>query len=367
MLFLLHEIKDEAAVYSVFEVLNSRGLPVSWLDRLKTILMGAAFELDRVAQDRIINDLHKIWREIYSTIGLSKDVSTEAVRFAATLKYKTALSRPLSEEDSVKFLRSLATDAKSITETAKWLLNVVKACQKVRSSERLNAVTEIAQARLLAVSIHLRPDLSDSESNNLLKNWEKVSFRIYGMLQKDARTGVGNYTKLAWRTVNESLSARDVKTGIRDIGANYPIEDAVKALRGADCYSEWKNELRYFLHRYEEHLAKEQEQNFGNEQWEKIWLASPSRSIEHIKPQSSAPDKYKHSIGNLMLLPPRLNSKLKNDSPKQKVAPYRRTGLLIASKVADLIERDGWSQRTVSRRGDEMLAWAEREWADEGC
>ena len=45
LFFLLHEIEDEKSVYTVFEVLNSRGLDVSWMDRLKSILMGTAFEL----------------------------------------------------------------------------------------------------------------------------------------------------------------------------------------------------------------------------------------------------------------------------------------------------------------------------------
>ena len=36
------------------------------------------------------------------------------------------------------------------------------------------------------------------------------------------------------------------------------------------------------MFRYEEHLAREQKLNFSNEQWEKIWMVSPSESIEHI-------------------------------------------------------------------------------------
>ena len=51
LFFLLHEIEDEQTVYTVFEVLNSRGLDVSWLDRLKSILMGAAFEPKNVNRD----------------------------------------------------------------------------------------------------------------------------------------------------------------------------------------------------------------------------------------------------------------------------------------------------------------------------
>ena len=42
--FIFHEIDDEATVYTVFEVLNSRGLSVPWADRLKSMLMAIAFE-----------------------------------------------------------------------------------------------------------------------------------------------------------------------------------------------------------------------------------------------------------------------------------------------------------------------------------
>lgn len=42
--FIFHELDNEAVVYTVFEVLNSRGLDVSWFDCLKSILMGMTFE-----------------------------------------------------------------------------------------------------------------------------------------------------------------------------------------------------------------------------------------------------------------------------------------------------------------------------------
>ena len=69
--FILHEIADEKTVYTVFEVLNSRGIAVSWLDRLKSILMGKAFTLnDDVTRNTLIKDLHRIWGDIYSILGL---------------------------------------------------------------------------------------------------------------------------------------------------------------------------------------------------------------------------------------------------------------------------------------------------------
>ena len=182
LFFLLHEIDEEKMVYTVFEVLNSRGLDVSWIDRLKSILMGAAFELKKTNQKGVIKDLHTTWRDIYSVIGLRQGLSTESLRFAATFRASSPPSRPLGEEPSVDSLRSQADNAKSIRGVATWLLDVTKAADSVMANVRINAVTRISQARLLATAIHLRTDLKVSERRQLLARWEKVSFRIYGML-----------------------------------------------------------------------------------------------------------------------------------------------------------------------------------------
>lgn len=96
--FILHEISEEKTVYTVFEVLNSRGIEVAWLDRLKSVLMGKAFLLEEEeTRKRLIGELHTLWRDIYSIIGLRQGLNTEALRFAATLHACKRLSKPLSE------------------------------------------------------------------------------------------------------------------------------------------------------------------------------------------------------------------------------------------------------------------------------
>jgi hypothetical protein len=363
--FLLHEIEDEKSVYTVFEVLNSRGLDVSWLDRLKSILMGAAFELKASASGAVVSELHAIWRDIYSTIGLRQGMSTEALRFAATLWSEDAPNRPLGEKDSVNIFRDSAVNAKGIRDVAHWLLKVTQACNTVTANPRMNAVTRIAQARLLATAIYLRDDIKGKQREALLARWEKVSFRIYGMLGNDARKRVGDYVRLAWSVVNEKLSVKAIDAAIGDIGKDFPIDEAVEALLNTNCYDGWENELRYFMFRYEEHLARENGQNFSNEQWEKIWMVSPSESIEHIWAKSKASEKSKHRLGNLVLLPPRLNSKLQDDDPKDKAEAYRKTGLLIAGAVSDAISTGNrWNAKMIAERESALLEWAKTEWAD---
>jgi len=185
------------------------------------------------------------------------------------------------------------------------------------------------------------------------------------MMGNDARKRVGNYVSLAWKVVQERLSVDEIHSGIQRIGNEFPIEDAIQKLRDANCYEGWGNELRYFMFRYEEHLAQEAGQKFQNEQWERIWEKSASDSIEHINPRSTAPDDIKHILGNLMILPPNLNSQLQDKTPREKRSAYRKTGLLTALEVASTLEsKPRWPKRSVRNREEKLLKWAGREWAD---
>ena len=360
--FIFHEINDERLVYTVFEVLNSRGLPVSWFDRLKSILMGIVFQSQGTTND-LIDEMHNLWAEIYQILGLRIGLSTEVLRFAATLYGDSMPSRALGEEDSVDLLREKAIGgAKQVIEVTKWMKSVAAAVDEVHKNQRLNAVTDIQQARLVATAVKLAPHLAEEEKNRVLRRWEKVTFRIYGMFGKDARTAVGNFTRLGWRIARGGISTEGVMQELAEIGQEYPIDKAIAQLRQADCYEGWTNELRYFFHRYEEHLARMGGQKFENEHWNHIWSVTAANSVEHILPQSSGVGHI-HWLGNLLLLPPPLNSKLGALKPSEKAKEYRKTGLHIATRAADQCER-GWSMNKIKERESELLQWAQTEWAD---
>ena len=108
--FILHEINDESLVYTVFEVLNSRGLPVSWFDRLKSMLMAIVFESNTENTDELVNEVHQLWTDIYRCVGLRLGLSTESLRFAATLKDPVCPSRPLGEQAAALLLRDQSKD-----------------------------------------------------------------------------------------------------------------------------------------------------------------------------------------------------------------------------------------------------------------
>ena len=224
-------------------------------------------------------------------------------------------------------------------------------------------VTKIGHARLLAVAIILR-DFPEEEERKLLNQWEKTSFRIFGLCRKDARTGVGDFVRLANEILNNlDFSSDDISERIRKIGADYTMDEIGDSLSYADCYTKWKEELRYVLCRYEEHLAEQRGQTFDNEQWNRIWQESAANSIEHILPQSKGSQYswqkgiFVHRLGNLLLLPPRLNSTLGGKDPQEKADDYRRTGLFIAAEVADMIQEYGWDEPEIETWENQLLEW----------
>ena len=363
--FVFHEIRDESVVYSVFEVLNSRGLEVPWFDRLKSIFMAMVFESNSGNKNELIDVVHQLWTSIYAIVGKRIGMSSESLRFAATLSAEECPSRPINDESATDYFRKLSEgNPAKVIDNSLWIKTVTEALDKLISNRRINAVTKISQARLLATAINLRVDFTEDEKDRLLQRWEKVTFRIYGMFGKDARTLVGDYVRLAWRIKNENLSLEAVIKELTKIGNDYPIEEAVKELKQTDCYNGWEDEVRYFSYRYEEYLARKRGQVFNNEQWNRIWQETASKSIEHIYSQSRSDADWIHWIGNLMVLPPRLNSSLGNLLPKEKIEEYKHTGLLSVLEVADKISKGKWDKNEIEKREEQLLEWALREWSD---
>lgn len=363
--FIIHEIDDESLVYTVFEVLNSRGLDVSWFDRLKSMLMAVVFQDESGNRQETLDQIQKLWSEIYRIVGLRLGLSTESLRFAATLQAGGCPSSVLSEENAAKrIIEQSNGNSEGVVEATYWIKKVTEVVDSILQQPRMNAVTRIAHARLLAVAVNLRSDYDEEERAEILRRWESVTFRIFGMYNKDAKTKRGDFVRLAWRIVNEKLEFDEVMSGLSRIGKEYKIKEAVENLREEDCYNGWGEELRYMLSKFEEHLADKAGQAFDNEQWTRIWEASSSDSIEHILPQSSDKE-HVHWFGNLLLLPPGLNSKLGNRSPRRKHSEYTKTGLLIAQDVAARIKASGrWNKNSIKKREDELLKWAAKRWAD---
>jgi Protein of unknown function DUF262/Protein of unknown function (DUF1524) len=362
---IYHELTDEASVYRVFEVLNSRGLDVRWIDKCKSQLMGLVFQnADTAQRVEVLREMHVIWQDIYRILGLRGDLGDDALRFAGTLRADEQKNRLLSQEDAATTLvQRASSNLTEIIDQARWLKSVVSIVHLLDSNARLKAVTRIVHARFLAVSILLKQFPKEIEES-LLGYWERLTFRIFALGEADTRNKNGDYVRLAYDVFTDNLHEAEILARMRAIGQDFPIEKVMTGVKDYyHSYEGWTEELRYLLFRYDEYLAKEAGEKINQAEWIKIWAVDPSKSIEHIKPQSSQVG-YVHHVGNLTMLPPGMNYSLQDKPPKQKAASYVECGIRATRDVGKTIRAGAWDEKAVLARAKKIERFILKEWAD---
>lgn len=373
--FIFYVLEDEGSVHTIFEVLNSRGLEVDWLDKCKSILMGIAVEKLPSASQDYIREMHEYWSKIYRTIGLKKIQGQEILRFAATLEDSNERNKISSAEDAMEFFRKRCEeDPKLVTDVSDKFLRIAEKLDYFVTNSRLNAVTKISHTRLLAVSIMLSKALDESRKLLIIKEWEKVTFRIFGLYRKDARTKVGEYVRLSREIFKaKNISSTEIVEKITALGQDYPASGIGKELGDTNCYEGWEDELVYFLYRYEENLTRTYGGSISDEVWVQVWNSSPTKTIEHIHPQklnehwrgklgikTDYVERQAQRLGNLILLPPGVNSSASDKSFKYKKEIYEKHRHL---KIIDeVIAKDDWNIDSLKEREDKLIAWAQKEW-----
>jgi len=361
---IYHELADESTVYRVFEVLNSRGLDVRWIDKTKSQLMASICEYveDPGARAEGLREMQTIWQDIYRILGLKDGLGTEALRLAGTWAAQSQPNRIASDEDASRALVQRAGEQlHSIIETAEWLRSVVRVVNDLHSDARRAAVTKIAHARFLATGIILRKFDARTEKD-LLAEWERVTFRIFGLSGADTRNKVGDYVRLAYDVVALELKPAAIREALAVLGEDYDIEEIVENRDWNYCYSGWTEELRYLLFRYDEQLSRNAGEQINTTQWNKIWALEASKSIEHISPQSAG-KRYVHHLGNLTMLPPGVNSSLKDMPPVKKVDRYIECGIKETVATGKVIQGgSGWREADVHERAERLKAFILKEW-----
>ena len=380
--FVVYDTDDNRIVYSVFEVLNSRGLAVDWLDKSKSALMGRAFELSKSADAGAakIEELHALWGKTYERLAMEQVPGQEVLRVAATIRLGDEAGKPLKAETALKKFREYCDDPEKAVTASTWLYDAADKLVHLRKNRYWEPVVGILQARVLAVALMLTRSLTDAEREKALDQWQRVTFRIYGLYGKDSRFKVGDYVRFAKNVMNGAEGAArysEIMKSLRELGKDYPIDGAVKeGLENANCYED-ADETRYILWNYEEHLAKSACVEINKEIREQVWQErSASDTIEHIFPQSPEPggawdgklrkhqriESHVHRIGNLILLPQPLNEEARRQGFAEKKNIYAKSeGLRMVKEI--MSEKD-WRQQEIEQREQKIIEWAKAAWAD---
>lgn len=388
--FLLQELSEERTVYKIFEVLNSRGLSVDVLDKLKAMLMGIGYDLvGGTNGDGLQPQLRNIWTQVYREVGTANVPGHELVRLSATLHDPAITSRPLSSDDALKHFdvwcrsgEDTGTNKGRLIEASEWVRDAASALKDLYKDGARRSVTRITHARMLAVAIALRSKNDPAvPKDRWMKQWEKATFRLFGMFAKDSRTAVGKYNRLAQNVWHGNIADEDVPQAIMGIvadeGDKYSIEKAIEELRNRDCYTDWQVSLRYMLYRIEQELARRAGHSIDNKLWNEIWQDRADDTIEHILPEDPSwwdKPEWKgafsvrknekrlamvNCLGNLTLLPKSQNSKAGGRPFYEKKNIYAHNNLLIHGYV---LEQEEWTQKHIIEREQALLDIARDIW-----
>ncbi|PIP98806.1 MAG: hypothetical protein COZ36_06675 [Piscirickettsiaceae bacterium CG_4_10_14_3_um_filter_44_349] len=176
---------------------------------------------------------------------MKQGLSSEALRFAATLWDESKANRVHGEEAALEIFRqAVQANTNDAIKISQHLLQTTETLDQLLKDKSLSAVTKVAQARFLAVAIiqtYGRDEGLNASLQQLLDQWERVSFRIFGFARKDSRTKVGEYVRLAKKLVTTRPGLDAALVEIQALGADYPIEAVLNEFaRGGNAYEGWQ-------------------------------------------------------------------------------------------------------------------------------
>ena len=175
--FVFFVLEDASGVYTIFEVLNSRGLDVDWLDKMKSTLIGVAFEKKKKLPIGELNNVEHEWTEIYRVLGRERVLDADVLTIAANLSADDPPGKGFQESSALDFLRDEARHNKRTPlEISKFLREVGAVLDEFLEDPRNRAVCRVKQARLLATALLLSRRLKN-DPNSRKKDHERLGKR----------------------------------------------------------------------------------------------------------------------------------------------------------------------------------------------
>src|SRR5256886_17135623 len=215
--FVFFVLEDASGVYTIFEVLNSRGLDVDWLDKMKSTLMGVAFEKKKKLPIGELNNVEHEWTEIYRVLGRERVLDADVLTITANLSADDPPGKGFQESSALEFLRDEARENKRTPlEISKFLREVATVLDEFLEDPRNRAVCRVKQARLLATALLLSRRLKNDPNSRkkTMSAWENAMFRLYVLADEDSRTRVGECVRLASEIRNGNPSSSRLSIGL---------------------------------------------------------------------------------------------------------------------------------------------------------
>ena len=359
------KLDDEDDAYIIFETLNTRGKDLSLTDLVKNHvtkhLKSTSASVDQAKLK---------WAQVLETIeGSSKDLETDTfIHHFWLSKYDylpakglfKELKRRIGKAECKQFLDALVSDSghyRSLHDIpyGKW----TKAEQRIADSLRALQLFRVQQQTPCVLSLvraYRNGRITKKQLEAALVAIEKFHFLFTAATSQRSSGGIsGMYASLGRRvfeaeTMSSALTViRELKQKLRD---RVPSLEEVKALfpeiLQTDQFSKQRSLVRYILAAFYTSARTGVVADF-----EKM-------SIEHLLPQSQIgvgelSDMVVGQLGNLILVSPEMNDKLKNKPFPEKKRILKEAGYVLPKEVAEANE---WGAAQIRTRTDAMAVQA---------
>ena len=357
------EVNDEGAAYTIFEVLNDRGLDLSVSDLLKNFVFRVAGDKVSEAQEHwttmvgvleasgakekeLKSFIRHVWasqygltreKELYSRIRATVTSKQRAVDFAKDLSEQAAVYAAL-DNPSDEFWKTYGPAVQDSIDA----LNLLKA----------------TQIRPLVIS--LLKQFEEKEVKRalpMLVCWT-VRFLIVGKLGSGSLES--GYSERA-----KEVSAGTIKTAAA-------LHDASKAFLSADNeFEQAFKTARVSAHYLARFYLRVLEYTAGSSDTHEL-VVNPSTdavNLEHIMPQSREPNwkhvteeqhhTYVNRLGNLAILDKDLNDYAGNLPFTEKLKAFKKSNIVLTREISDSAT---WDIESIEGRQDRLAKLAVQAW-----
>lgn len=343
---ILVKLDDEDDAYIIFETLNTRGKDLSLADLVKNHVSkhlkvkSASVDQPKIKWEKLLETLEG------SSAGLDVDTFIHhfwlsRYDYLAAKRLFKVLKRRVGKSDAKGFLDALVADAslyRAIHEKGFWkwskqdrrIIAALEALQLFRVEQQTPCVLSLMRCfkekklkrghfETAAVAIEKFHFLftavtSQRSSGGISEMYASLGRRLFEARNTQAAVGVVNELK---------SKLRERVPGLDEVKALFP------SIIFTDSQTKQRNLVRYIL------------AGFQTNSVASVTIDFDGMTIEHLVPQSQLgsgafTEEIIGQVGNLILVPSKLNEKLANKSFKEKTKILRRAGVAIPDEFAGL-------------------------------
>lgn len=363
VVFIYVATEDREDAFRLFTILNNRGIPLTNSDILKSINIG---EIEKLDDKNIAEEYAKKWEDIQNELGNDFD---RFLGFIRTILLKEKARKSLLEEFEEKIYKT--NKLKKGKDTIDLLEKYYKIYTKIvdfspsdkplsqQSEQKNNAYKNLITIMKTALpSTDWIPPLlhfySKYGGDQLFEFLKKLEFKFSSdwILYFTPTQRIENMNKIL-KEIEISKTADEVINNKEIFKVKV---DELKRTLEDDIYG--KRFTKYVLLKYE-YLIQDNSQFIGN--YSLI-------SIEHILPQNPPEnsrwrewfsdeeiERYKHKIGNLVLLNRRKNSSLSNLDFDEKKKKYFDGSISTFPSINLIMQKNIWTKGEIGERTKEMI------------